>query len=109
MILPYLDSKASLVGVCNNTTLVGRLVEAAIPKISFLGCGANIRLPRSSLDLIKMYGISLVSHWTGRWDSTSTGETSAAKIHMPLAPFLIDLPTSLTPLLTFFCLITIWD
>lgn len=33
---------------------------------------------------------------------TSTGLTSAAKIQMPLTPFLMDLMTSLTPLLTFF-------
>ncbi len=37
----------------------------------------------------------------GIWLITSTGDTSAAMTQSPLAPFLIDLTTSLTPLLSF--------
>lgn len=87
----YFSKSSSDFGFSKRTTLVGFLVYAAIPS--------------SSLLLTKMYGIPISSQRIGMWLMTSTGETSAAMTQSPLAPFLIDLTTSLTPLLSFLSLL----
>ena len=71
-----------------------------------------IAAPRSCLDGTKTYGMSLSSKTHGKWEYTSIGKVSPAKIAKPFSPFLTNFTTSWKKInykiRDFFCTEQLW-